>query len=194
MDKGLLNPFQPLTAILLHRLAVLQVYQITALCFRHNCDTMKVKCDSMSVVAVLETFNVLRNDIFAFLFCQRESESTLLSMLQERIGYLVHCKLLLYNMFPKVAVVGAEADKALAEIVPVAQVLPPDSSETVTGRVIATVEERAMLFRVAPRLKEVIDVLQRQSSILQEMFDNLFDVSVKHLTTGNTRLISILTI
>lgn len=115
-------------------------------------------------------------------------------MLQERIGYLVHCKLLLFNMFPKVAVVGAEADKALAEIVPVAQVLPPDSSETVTGRVIATVEERAMLFRVAPRLKEVIGVLQLQSSILQEMFDNLFDVSVKHLTTGNTRLISILTI
>jgi hypothetical protein len=180
-DKGILNPFQPLTVILLHRLAVLQVYQITALCFRHNCDTMKVKCASMSDVAVSETFNVLRNDIFAFMFCQEESESTLLSMLQERIGYLVHCKLLLYNMKP---VAQVQSDK----ISEVEVVSPPDSSETVTGLLIATVAERAMLSRVVPRLKEVIYVLQQQSSILHEIVDNLFDVSVKHLTTGNTRL------
>lgn len=174
------HPIRPHTVILLQRLAVLQVYQITALCFRQNFDAMNTKCDSLSDPVLTKYHKVLRDDFFAFMFDPTiccDSDSTFRAWFQQRIGYLVHCKLFLYTFDT-----NFEEDQGEQSVVgkadegsPVSHILEsPDTFAEIVG---IPFSKSGMLSEVVSQLIGIIDEMHQHASSLQGLVDTLTAVS-----------------
>lgn len=142
---------------------------------------MNTKC-VLSDEVLTKYHKVLRDDFFAFMFDPTicgdwDSDSTFRARFQQRIGYLVHCKLLVftyYTNFEEVEVEVSVVGKA-DEVSPVSHLL--ESADSVAGIVDAPFSERGMLSEVVPRLIGIIDEMHKQASSLQGMVDILTAVS-----------------
>ena len=103
---------------ILHRVAVLQVYQIAAFCFRRNFDILQRVCWSTRETPLPEyvyptSFNILRKKMFAFMFedsvCgpwegDKSCKAEFRKKFQYHIGYDAHCELLFRSLKKTVTV------------------------------------------------------------------------------------------
>lgn len=140
---------------------------------------MNTKC-VLSDEVLTKYHKVLRDDFFAFMFDPTicgdwDSDSTFRARFQQRIGYLVHCKLLVFTYYTNFEEVEVSVVGKADEVSPVSHLL--ESADSVAGIVDAPFSERGMLSEVVPRLIGIIDEMHKQASSLQGMVDILTAVS-----------------
>lgn len=121
--RGLTGVTSPLMKIL-YRVAVLQAYQIAAYCFHRSIDTIRSICMPTKKTTVPEyvfpsSFNILRNEMFAFMFDWERGQSVkgaFRKKIQYLIGYDAHCKLLFDSLEKKVPVLANASVKPCGQL------------------------------------------------------------------------------
>ena len=179
-DKRSVPLPESVTMSLFHRVAVLQVYQIAAFCFRDHRDLFAPSSlDKMFA----QSFIFLRDNIFRFMFDSLDFDAfpdvSFLSKFQLRIGYVVHCNFLFASFPEKVALsrtaavhpsclgllkeVATEAEEASESEAEDAVVIP-NTSETLLSVSVNNLEATRLLVELASTLKSIVDNLQHTFS------------------------------